>query len=338
METKTALITGITGQDGSYLAELLLEKGYDVYGLVRKRTNGGYGNITQNVYDNVHWLQGDIRSYLDVEAAINETYCDEVYHLAAQSDVAYSFNHPEETYQVNITGTLNMLNAMKNLNQNGKMYFAGSSEMFGQPPTKPQNEQYPMKPRSPYAVSKLSGFWSSKVYREAYGMFISCGILYNHESPRRGLNFVTRKIAKGVVDFAEAGIPFELGNLDARKDWGNAPEYVEGMWRMLQADKPDDFILATNELHTVREFLELSLFQTGIDDWKYVADDKLGLDMYTQNGRRIVSSVSALKRPLEADNYQGDYSKAKRILGWEPKVKLPELVKIMVDEEFKLPD
>lgn len=342
METKKALITGITGQDGSYLAELLLSKGYEVHGLVRKAVRGDWGPDfpVGALADNVHWIKGDIRSSRDMYGIFDDiTYYDEVYHLAAQSDVAYSFSHPDETYDINITGTLNLLNAIKDNVLDTRIYFAGSSEMFGQPPTKPQDELYPMKPRSPYAVSKLSGYWSSKVYRDAYNMFISCGILYNHESPRRGHNFVTRKIAHGVAEFVNNfHQPFKLGNLDARKDWGYAPEYVEGMWRMLQQDKPDDFILATNEMHTVREFLEEALRVAGIEALPVINPTNqmtYEYGMYQGNTTCPVVEIDAnLYRPSEADNYQGDYNKAKNVLGWEPKTKFKELVKIMVEAEL----
>lgn len=328
MEDKTALITGITGQDGRLLAKLLLSKGYEVTGIVRKVV----GRDSNLIPEGIEVIQADITDYHALENALDVPGLsfDEVYHLAAQSDVAYSFDHPKETYNVNINGTLNLLNTLKPID---RMYFAGSSEMFGQPTTKPQNEEYPMRPRSPYAVSKLAGYWTCRNYREAYHDHISCGILFNHESEIRGMNFVTRKITSSIARYLHDGTPFKLGNLDARKDWGYAPEYVEGMWRMLQQDSPDDYVLATNEQHTVREFLETALDIAAVryevtkngDDIVYIDDDR----------KPIVSADWQLYRPAEADNYQGDCSKAKRILGWESKVRFKELVKIMMESDMK---
>lgn len=333
METKRALITGITGQDGKYLADLLLKKGYQVFGLVRRRAGGWIPGI--DIDPDVQVLHGDIRDTSVVDNIFDLIYPHEVYHLASQSDVKLSFTHPEETYATNITGTLNMLNALYR-HPDSVMYFAASSEMFGQPEQKPQAENYPMKPRSPYAVSKLAGYWSSKVYRESYDLFISCGILYNHESEIRGPNFVTRKITLGIAQYMKDGTPFSLGNIYARKDWGHARDYVEGMWLMLQQGRPTDFVLATNEQHTVQEFLEEAFQVAGIharlvhygkDKDRYVDDDR--------DGKPVVLVDPKLYRPLEADNYQGDYSKAKEILGWEPKITFRELVRDMMLSDLK---
>lgn len=334
MSKKTALITGITGQDGQWLAKLLVEKGYEVIGIVRKvtRPNAQWdedvlGPIPSGT--TIRGISGDIRDPGLIPYIFQAYDVDEVYHLAAQSDVGYSFHYPTETYETNIDGTLHLLTALRRYSPTTKMYFAGTSEMFGQPGIVPQTELTAMKPRSPYAVSKLAGYWSAKVYREAYHLFISCGILYNHESELRGDNFVTKKITNGIKAYMSDGVSFRLGNLDARKDWGYAPEYVEGMWRMLQHDKPDDFVLATNELHTVREFVETALQAVGI---KYITRKQGDVTLYidTSNNKTILSTNSELYRPLEADNYQGEYYKAKNHLGWEPKTKFKDLVKIMM--------
>lgn len=325
METKTALITGITGQDGRLLTSLLQAKGYEVTGIVRKVV----GRNTNIIPVGVEVIQADITDYHALKESLDVPglYFDEVYHLAAQSDVSYSFEHPRETYDINIGGTLNLLNA---LHDPVRIYFAGTSELFGQPKTKPQNEDYPMRPRSPYAVSKLAGYWTCRNYREAYLDHISCGILFNHESEIRGENFVTRKITSSIARYLRDGTPFNLGNLDARKDWGYAPEYVEGMWRMLQQDKPGDYVLGTNEQHTVREFLETALEYSGIK-WA-----NRGRSIYydTEYNRLIVSVTEALYRPSEADNYMADYTKAKNALGWEPKVKFRELAKRMMEHDL----
>lgn len=254
---------------------------------------------------------------------------DEIYHLASQSDVAYSFSYPDETYDININGTLNLLNAVRDYSPNSRVYFAGSSEMFGQPKHTPQNEEYPMRPRSPYGVSKLSGYWSSKVYREAYGLFIACGILYNHESEIRGPNFVTRKISIGIAQYLKTGQPFSLGNIQARKDWGYAPDYVKGMWMMMQRDEPDDFVMGTGEMHTVREFLEESLKVADID---FKFKDRGDFVGYYDNvrGKWFVTVSKELYRPSEADNYLADITKARNILGWEPTTDFRTLVEKMV--------
>lgn len=328
METKKALITGITGQDGRLLTKLLLSKGYEVTGIVRKVV----GRDNSVIPDGVEIIYADITDFhsLSRQLDIPGFIFDEVYHLAAQSDVAYSFEHPKETYDVNIGGTLNLLNA---LNNPGRIYFAGTSELYGQPTTKPQNEEYPMRPRSPYAVSKLSGYWTCRNYREAYRDYISCGILFNHESEIRGPNFVTRKISLSIARYLRDGTPFRLGNLDARKDWGYAPDYVEGMWMMLQQDEPGDYVLATNEQHTVREFLNTALSVANIDYYVFAdGGDPVYMDSH---GRPIVTVDWQLYRPSEADNYQGDYSKAERVMGWKPRTRFEDLVRIMVENDIR---
>ena len=322
---KTALITGITGQDGRLLADLLMSKGYDITGIARKVVGRAYDFLDPAI----EIIEGDVRDPRFMEQAIGYAEYDEIYHLAAMSDVAYSFTHPNETYDININGTLNLLNAA-NHQPGTRIYFAGSSEMFGQPQTKPQNEEYPMRPKSPYAVSKLAGYWTSRNYRDADEMFVACGILFNHESEIRGRNFVTRKITSGIAEYLRSGKAFELGNLEARKDWGYARDYVEGMWRMLQQYDPGDYVLGTGEQHTVREFLETALECAGIE-W---ANRGRSIYVDVKRNKLIVSVSTTLFRPNEADNYQGDYTKAKRILGWEPRVKFKELVKIMMEHDM----
>ena len=332
-----AIITGITGQDGHYLAKLLLYEGYEVYGFVRKVHNRPLDGL-----EGVCIYEGDITDQASVSKAITQICPNEIYHLASQSDVAYSFVHPEETYHTNIDGTLHVLNAVQSLHgiKDIKVYFAGTSEMFGNPQTVPQAENTPMKPVSPYGVSKLAGFWTAKVYRESYGLSISCGIAYNHESELRPTRFVTRKITMGIADYLRTHKAFQLGNLDAKKDWGYAPDYVDGMWRMLQHES-DDYVLATGEMHTVREFLETALEVAGIDYIKTSGKNSTTeyVDVVHGNGRYrnnvIVSTTKQLYRPSEADNYMGDYSKAKRELGWKPKIMFKELVKLMMKHDLE---
>ncbi len=335
METKTALITGITGQDGRLLARLLKSKGYDVSGLIRKAVNRN----PETMEDGVNYIYGDVRDARTIHEILSppRTFYDEIYHLAAQSDVAYSFEHPQETYDININGTLNVLNAVRGKAGITKLYFAASSEMFGQPPTMPQNEEYPMKPKSPYAVSKLAGYWSTRCYREAYKVQARCGILYNHESELRGQNFVTRKITKGIAKYLKDGTSFSLGNIDARKDWGYAPEYVEGMWRIMQSEDDTDYVLATNKQHTVREFMNTALDMAGIN-WAMISKkntDPIGSGWYDLKNKRLICDVKQdLYRPAEADNYKGDASKAYNELDWLPKVDFNSLVNIMMEHDL----
>jgi len=327
METKTAFITGVTGQDGYYLSRFLLEKGYDVHGFARKvaRNSDKEFPVTGMHY-------GDITDANAVEEAIKRAKPDEVYHLASQSDVAYSFKHPDETYHTNIDGTLNVLNAVRKTG--AKMYFAGTSEMFGKPDIAPQNEEYPMSANSPYAVSKIAGYQTCRIYRKAYNMYISSGILYNHESPRRGSNFVTRKITLGVAEYVSLCTSFELGNLDARKDWGYAGDYVKGMWMMLQQEHPDDYILATNEQHSVYDFLMLALHIAGISAEMIIDSEGNKKIIDTDEVRAIATVNKNLYRPIEADNYMGDYSKARDKLGWKPEVGFYRLVEMMMKHDL----
>ncbi len=335
--TRRAIITGISGQDGYFLTRLLIDKGYDVIGIVRRNSSTRMGTVDvlpEQYREKVTIVNGDITDSSFCDSIMAKYTPDEVYHLAAQSFVAYSFHNPSSTYDINIGGTLNIFNAVKEHSPKSRVYFAATSEMYGQPLTTPQNEETPLVPRSPYAISKLAGFWTAKVYREAYDLFISCGILFNHESEVRGPEFVTRKIAIGVSKIAKGDrSAIRLGNLDARKDWGFAGDYVEGMWQMLQLPKPDDFVLSTGETHTVREFTEMAFRSAGIEvEWQGSGINERGINR--KSGEVLVSVSKEFFRPLESDNYKGDSSKAGRILGWKPKLNLEGLVERMVRYEM----
>ena len=324
---KKALITGITGQDGSYLAELLLEKGYEVHGIVRRSSSFNRERIDHlclnpKIYGKTMFLHyGDMTDSSRLTKLVYEINPDEIYNLAAQSHVRISFDMPEFTGEVDAMGTIRLLEAIREagLGKTIRFYQASTSELYGKVQEVPQSETTPFYPRSPYAVAKQYAFWSVKNYREAYGLFASNGILFNHESPRRGENFVTRKITMGVARI-KLGLQksLSMGNVEAKRDWGFAGDYVEGMWRILQHDKPDDFVLATGEMHSVREFLEVAFSEVGLD-WR---------DFVTYDKRYI--------RPSEVDQLMGDASKARRELGWEPKVRFRELVKMMVDSDLLL--
>lgn len=324
---KKALITGITGQDGSYLAELLLSKGYEVHGLIRRASTFNTVRI-DHLYQDPHvngvrlFLHyGDMADSSNLGRLIYEIKPDEVYNLAAQSHVRVSFDSPEFTGDVDAMGTMRLLEAIRLTGRakDTRFYQASTSELFGLVQEVPQKETTPFYPRSPYAVAKLYSYWAVRNYREAYGMFASNGILFNHESPRRGETFVTRKITRAVGRI-KAGLQDKLymGNIDAQRDWGYAVDYVEGMWRILQHDKPDDFVLATGEMHSVREFLTEAFGAVGLDWEKYVEYDA----RYT--------------RPTEVDQLLGDATKAKRELGWEPRVHFKELVRIMVEHDVAM--
>ncbi len=324
---KKALITGITGQDGSYLAELLLEKGYEVHGVIRRASTFNTQRI-DGLYQDPHvngvkmFLHyGDMTDSTCLVRLVHEIMPDEVYNLAAQSHVRVSFDSPEFTGDVDAMGTMRLLEAIRATGKEKSMRFyqASTSELYGKVQEVPQRETTPFYPRSPYAVAKLYAFWAVKNYREAYGMFTSNGILFNHESPRRGETFVTRKITRAVGRI-KYGLQNELymGNVNALRDWGYAGDYVEGMWRILQHDSPDDFVLATGEMHTVKEFLEAAFDHVGLDWEKYTRHD------------------SRYDRPSEVDQLLGDSAKARSVLGWEPKVKFNELVKMMVDADLEL--
>jgi GDPmannose 4,6-dehydratase len=316
MANKRALITGITGQDGSYLTELLLEKGYDVYGLVRRVALEDPEHRLSRllpVLPRITLRSGSIDSYASVHEAIATVQPDECYHLAAQSFVSYSFDDEFSTLNANINGTHFVLAALRRLAPECRFYFAGTSEMFGHVDQVPQNELTRFQPRSSYGISKVAGFHLTRNYREAYGMHASSGILFNHESPRRGFEFVTRKITSGVARILSGRAKdLPLGNLDAKRDWGHAREYVQAMWLMLQQSSPDDYVIATGETHTVGEFAQAAFAEVGLDYHAYVTDDQ------------------RLYRPAEVNILQGDYSKAREKLGWSPTIRFEGLVKEMV--------
>lgn len=343
---KTALISGITGQDGSYLTELLLEKGYDVHGIIRRSSSFNTFRI-DHLYANPELLNkrfflhyGDLTDSSNLNRMLEKIHPDEIYNLGAQSHVQVSFEVPEYTAEVDAVGTLRFLDAIRESGVNTRFYQASTSELFGKVREKPQTELTPFYPRSPYAVAKLYAHWIVVNYREAYNLFACNGILFNHESERRGKTFVTRKITVGVSSIM-AGLQksVKLGNLEARRDWGYAPEYVKGMWMILQADQPDDFVLATNETHSVKEFVEESFAVLGAEiAWEgkgvhEVGRITKGLD--NRKGEIVIEVDPRYFRPTEVDFLQGDYTKAKKILGWEPKVSFHELVKKMINSDFR---
>ncbi len=320
---KKALITGITGQDGSYLADLLLEKGYEVHGIIRRASTFNTSRI-DHLYADPHingvrmFLHyGDLSDSVNLVKLLYDLKPDEIYHLAAQSHVRVSFDIPEYTSDVTGVGTIRILEAMRETGIKPRFYQASSSEMFGKVQEVPQVETTPFWPRSPYGVAKVFAYWATVNYRESYNLHASNGILFNHESPRRGETFVTRKITRAVAAIKH-GLQKELflGNLDAKRDWGYAPDYVEGMWRILQHDEGDDFVLATNETYTVRDFVEAAFGHAGLDWKEYVKHDE------------------RYERPAEVELLIGDPAKAKRVLGWEPTVRFAELVRIMVDADM----
>jgi len=319
--SKRALITGISGQDGSYLAELLLGKGYEVHGIVRRSSSFNTDRIDHLYHDpheqgvRLFTHYGDLSDSVALVKLLYELQPDEIYHLGAQSHVRVSFDIPEYTFDITGSGTIRLLEAIREAGVRPRFYQASSSEMFGAAPP-PQNEETPFHPRSPYGVAKVASYWATVNYREAYDLFAVNGILFNHESPRRGETFVTRKITRAVARIA-AGLQEKLylGNLEAKRDWGYAPDYVEAMWMMLQADEPDDFVIATGETHSVREAVEIAFGRKGLDPDEHVEIDP---NYY---------------RPSEVDHLLGDASKAKEKLGWEPRVRFKELVELMVDAD-----
>ena len=339
--SKKALITGITGQDGSYLAELLLEKGYEVHGIIRRASSFNTTRI-DHLYKDRHnkdvklFLHyGDVTDSSNLNRLLEKTQPDEIYNLAAQSHVKVSFDVPEYTAEVDAVGTLRFLDAIKETGLKTKFYQASTSELYGKVQEVPQTEKTPFYPRSPYAVAKLYGYWIIVNYREAYNLFACNGILFNHESPRRGETFVTRKITIAAARI-KAGKQDKLflGNMNSLRDWGYAPDYVEGMWRILQHDKPEDFVLATNQMHTVREFTELTFAELGIDlKWEGEGVNEKGICKKT--GKTVVEVDAEYFRPTEVEQLLGDYTKAKTLLGWEPKVTFKELVKIMAKADWE---
>lgn len=333
---KTALITGITGQDGYFLTKLLLEKGYDVHGVVRRNSQASIGTLqhlsaADREQVHIHW--GDVTDHIFIDRLFREIAFDEVYHLAAQSFVGLSFDNPRLTYDVNIGGTLHVLNSLKEYRPEAKMYFAATSEMFGKVHATPQTEDTPFHPRSPYGVSKLAGFWTMKNYREAYNLFLVNGILFNHESEHRGEEFVTKKIAKAIARIAHGSSEvLMIGNLDSYRDWGYAGEYVEGMWRMLQQQNPDDYILATGKNHSVKEFIEAACKHAGIPIiWSGEGVNEIG--SHGEDGRVLVRIDPKHFRPSEVDALIGHAEKAEKILGWKAKMDFDELVRVMIEYE-----
>lgn len=314
---KRALITGVTGQDGSYLAEFLLEKGYEVYGLRRRTSTPNYENINK-VKDKIKWISGDLNDLASLIEAVRTSNPDEVYNLAAQSFVAASWPQPIATAQMTALSVTNMLEAVRIIKPDAKYYQASSSEMFGKVQEVPQKESTPFYPRSPYGVAKVYGHWITVNYRESFNMFACSGILFNHESPRRGLEFVTRKVTDGVARI-KLGLANEIrmGNLDALRDWGFAGDYVKAMWLMLQQDEPDDYVISTGEMHTVRELLEIAFSYVGLRYEDHVVIDP------------------EFVRPAEVDQLLGDCSKAKEKLGWTLDVGFNQLIHMMVDEDMK---
>lgn len=339
---KKALITGITGQDGSYLTELLLEKGYEVHGIIRRHSTINTKRI-DHLFENkeignkrlfLHY--GDLTDSSNLNRIIEKVQPDEIYNLAAQSHVQVSFEVPEYTAEADAVGTLRLLDAIKESGVKCKFYQASTSELFGGlPETAPQSEKTPFYPKSPYGVAKLYSYWITVNYRESYNLFACNGILFNHESPRRGETFVTRKITRAVASIiAGKQEKLSLGNMDAKRDWGFAGDYVEAMWRILQQDKPQDFVIATNETHTVREFVELSFKEVGIEiEWKGTGADEKGYDKKT--GKLLVDVNPKYFRPAEVDLLWGDSTKAEKELGWGRKVDFPGLVHMMVESDLK---
>lgn len=316
--TKKALITGITGQDGSYLAEFLLDKGYEVYGMVRRTSTVRYDRIS-HIQDKVNIISGDMIDQTSLTSALRDIDPDEVYNLAAQSFVPASWSQPSYTGNATALGVTRLLDAIRTVNPEIRMYQASSSEMFGKVREVPQTEETPFYPRSPYGVAKVYGHWITVNYRESYDLHVNSGILFNHESPRRGLEFVTRKVTYNVAKI-KLGLAHELrmGNYDAQRDWGFAGDYVKAMWLMLQQDEPDDFVVATGQTHSVRRLLELAFSVVGLDWQNYTVQDE------------------RFMRPAEVDLLVGDPSKAKNVLGWEPEVSFEQLIEMMVEADLQL--
>lgn len=335
---KKAFITGITGQDGSYLSEFLLEKGYEVHGLIRRSSSPNTERIKHLLNnENLHLHYGDMTDSQNINNLVNEIKPEEIYNLAAQSHVKISFDTPEYTADVDALGTLRILEAVRMLGLNTKIYQASTSELYGLIQEVPQKETTPFYPRSPYGVAKLYGYWITKNYRESYGIFASNGILFNHESPRRGENFVTRKItlAAARIKLGKQQKLY-LGNLDAKRDWGYAKDYVECMWLILQNEKADDFVIATGEMRTVREFCNYAFEEVGIKlKWEGKGLNEKGIDKET--GKILIEVDPQFFRPAEVDQLLGDPRKAKEQLGWNPrKTSFEKLVKLMVKEDLKL--
>ena len=332
---KSALITGINGQDGSFLSELLLEKGYSVYGILRRKSVVDYGNVA-HLKDKIHFIYADMTDVVSLINAMKISKADEVYNLAAQSFVATSWEQPIATAEIDAVGVTNILEAIRTVNPNCRYYQASTSEMFGKVQAMPQDENTPFYPRSPYGVAKLYGHWITKNYRESFGLFTCSGILFNHEGERRGKEFVTRKITDtvariklGVVDC------LELGNLDARRDWGHSKDYVRAMWLMLQQDEPDDYVVATGETRTVRDFAKAAFATAGIDiEFSGSGVDEIGTEVGT--GRVLVRVNPKFFRPAEVEVLLGNPRKAQEKLGWKREISFEEMVKRMVEKDLEL--
>ena len=338
---KKAFITGVTGQDGSYLAEFLLEKNYEVHAIIRRSSVFTTQRLNSKTWSNsnFHTYHGDLTDSSNLHSLLSKIVPDEIYNLAAQSHVAVSFEVPEYTGEVDAIGTIRLLNAIKDLNLNCKFYQASTSEMFGGIPNSvPQNEETAFYPKSPYGAAKLYAYWITNNYRESYNLFACNGILFNHESPRRGDTFVTKKITKAVANIKNGKQKIlKLGNLDAKRDWGYAKDYVEAMWLMLQQDKPKDYVIATGKSYTIREFVELSFKYIGIElVWEGYGVDEIGIDIKTK--KCLVKVDEKYYRPSEVEYLLGDPKKANNELGWKSKTTVEELVKIMVEYDLKYDD
>ena len=332
---KKALITGITGQDGSYLAELLLEKGYEVYGIWRRKSVVDYGNVS-HIKDKIHFIYADMTDVVSLMTAMRISDADEVYNLAAQSFVATSWEQPLATADIDALGVTNMLEAIRAVKPTARFYQASTSEMFGLVQEIPQKETTPFYPRSPYGVAKLYGHWITKNYRESFGLYACSGILFNHESERRGVEFVTRKITTAAARIAH-GLQecVELGNMDSKRDWGHSKDYVYAMWLMLQQEQPDDYVIATNETRTVREFVDVAFKAAGIDlEWKGSGVDEIAINK--ANGKVVVKVNPRFFRPAEVDLLLGDPTKAETKLGWKRNIDFTELVTRMVNNDMKI--
>jgi GDPmannose 4,6-dehydratase len=338
---KRALITGVTGQDGSYLAELLLAKGYEVHGIIRRSSSFNTHRLDHLYADphakqlRLHLHYGDMTDSSNLNRLLEKVAPHEIYNLAAQSHVKVSFEVPEYTANADAIGTLRILDAIRETGLRSRFYQASTSELYGKVQEVPQTEKTPFYPRSPYAAAKLYAFWITVNYREAYGLHSSNGILFNHESPRRGETFVTRKVTRAVARIlAGKDDCLYMGNMDARRDWGYAPDFVEGMWRILQQDQPDDYVLATGEMHTVREFIERAFAHVGRPlAWQGKAAQEVG--KCAKTGRVLVRVDPRYYRPAEVEQLLGNPAKAKRQLGWTPTVKFPELVRLMIEADLK---
>ncbi|MFI3237862.1 MAG: GDP-mannose 4,6-dehydratase [Lachnospiraceae bacterium] len=332
---KRALITGITGQDGSYLAELLLEKGYEVYGIMRRKSVVDYGNV-EHIKDKLHFIYADMTDVISLINAMRISQADEVYNLAAQSFVGTSWEQPLATADIDAVGVTNMLEAIRTVKPEARFYQASTSEMFGLVQAIPQSETTPFYPRSPYGVAKLYGHWITKNYRESYDMYACSGILFNHESERRGKEFVTRKITDAVARI-KLGLQdhLELGNMDSKRDWGHSKDYVKAMWLMLQQEVADDYVIATNETRTVREFVEIAFGHVDMEIvWQGEGVDEIGIDKAT--GKTVVKINPVFFRPAEVDILIGDPAKADTNLGWVREISFAELVERMVKNDLAL--